>query len=92
VCGNDETTGKLDTVLTRFGERWQIERQMSPPAWVGICKPAPTQTEVHCALDLDGLAAKLEKADRQAREELAARVLTGELDDVPWFVVHRPAS
>lgn len=44
-----------------YGEAWQIERQVSPTAWVAVRRVQPPLLEIHCAATLDELRKKLRK-------------------------------
>ena len=63
-CGDLDSTPKVAALLHDFGEDWQIERQVSPAAWVAFRRCRPPVLEIHCALRIDELRAKLEQAQR----------------------------
>jgi hypothetical protein len=77
---------KLDALIHRFGG-WEITRQAAPGVWAATRRPTPTHVELHCAFTLNDLAVKLEHAEAERRATLSRKLLAGELDDVPWYVV-----
>lgn len=50
---------QLEDVLTRFGDRWQIQRD-DGGVWTAVRRPTPTAFHIVVGHDLAGLAAKLE--------------------------------
>jgi hypothetical protein len=57
-----DSTAKVVSLLADYGQHWQIDRQVSPTAWVAVRRCQPPVVEVHCALTIDELRAKLERA------------------------------
>ncbi len=57
-----DSTAKVVSLLADYGHDWQIDRQVSPTAWVALRRCQPPAVEVHCALTIDELRAKLERA------------------------------
>jgi hypothetical protein len=62
-CAELDSAEKLATLVADYGQDWQIQRQISPTAWVAVRRCQPPVLEVHCALSIDELRAKLERAD-----------------------------
>jgi hypothetical protein len=58
-----DSTEKLAALFADYGKDWQIQRQISPTAWVAVRRCQPPVLEVHCALSINELRAKLERAD-----------------------------
>lgn len=49
--------------LVQDYDRWQVEYQQDPPAWVAIRRPTPARIHVLVAHDLSGLRSKLAAAE-----------------------------
>lgn len=62
-CAQLDSTDKLTTLFADYGQDWQIQRQISPTAWVAVRRCTPPVLEVHCALSIDDLRAKLDRAE-----------------------------
>ena len=52
---------RLEQILARYGQRWQIERD--GPVWTATEHPSPTALHVIIAHDLDALEQKIIEAE-----------------------------
>lgn len=57
---------ELSGLLRDYQDRWQVEHQDAPPAWVAVRHLTPTRIHVLVAHDLAGLRAKLAAAESAA--------------------------
>jgi len=56
-----DSTNKLAALLADYGQDWQIGHQISPSAWVAMRRCQPPVAEIHCAVSIDQLRAKLDR-------------------------------
>jgi hypothetical protein len=64
LCDLLDDTAQVVSLLHDYGQDWQIDRQVSPAAWVAVRRYRPPVLEIHCALSIDELRVKLERATR----------------------------
>ena len=58
----------LSSLFHDFGERWQIQHQLSPQCWTAVRRPEPSQVILKVAHDLEGLRAKMTAAETELPE------------------------